>query len=362
MSTLEVSITQKCQRPFDTKCQRGPETRQIYLKRLPVIKIWIIFATVEQNLCYMKNIFRLMLLSLFSVAFVACSDSDDYNADTAVTPYEPVPGRRMVAQIKTTNTINGRDYSWEHNFVYDAQGRIKEINSNIVHYRAYEFDNVTRFYKCNITSQANYYFRGNDFSVEYTASKEYPDYPDWNTRENGKNNGQFKENGTLASFLSLDFVYSAMQLKEAHADGGSVYVPCRDALGNVTGYQKRAHNNNGNDSIVFDRSKDFIYSGIKNKTNFDFSGYFGYWGLERAVPAIATEYYAYYQLTAFGMMGSTSSYLPLAQLSRDNKGNPLVDESGAPLYLYGKWEFDSRDYPISFIDGSGRKTEIRYVE
>lgn len=310
----------------------------------------------------MKNILRLMILSLCAVAFVACSDGDDYNADTAVSPYEPVPGRRMVAQVKTMNTIDGRDYSWEHNFAYDAQGRIKEINSSFVHYRAYTFDNVVRYYKCYITSQANYYFKGDNFSVEYSVSKVYPDYPDWNTRENGKNNGQFNVNGTLASFLSLDFVYSAMQLQEAHADGGHIYVPYRDAMGNVTGYQTRYHNDEGKDSVVLDRSRDFMYGGIRNKTNFDFSGYFGYWGLEKAVPAIATEYYAYYQLSAFGMMGSTSSYLPLAQLSRDKNGKPMVDESGSALYLYGRWELDSKECPVSFVDGSGRKTEIRYVD
>lgn len=310
----------------------------------------------------MKNIFRFMLLSLCAVAFVACSDSEDYNADTAVTPYEPVPGRRMVAQVKTTNTLDGRTYSWEHNFSYDAQGRIKEINSNFVHYRKIPFDGVVRVYKCIITSQANYYFRGDELSVEYSVSKEYPDYPDWNTRENGKNKGFFNEDGVLESFLSLDLVYSKMQLSKAHADGGHIYVPYRDVLGNVTGYQTRYNNDDDKDSIVLDRSVDFKYGYNKNNTNFDFSGYFGYWGLEKAIPAIATEYYAYYQLTAFGMMGSTSSYLPLAQLARDKDGKPLTDDSGAPLYLYGRWEFDSNDYPISYVDGSGRKTEIRYVE
>lgn len=133
-------------------------------------------------------------------------------------------------------------------------------------------------------------------------------------------------------------------------------------MGNVTGYQTRYLNNDGKDSLVLDRSRDFMYGGIRNNTNFDFSGYFGYWGLEKAVPAIATEYYAYYQLAAFGMLGSTSSYLPLAQLARDSEGKPLVDEYGAPLYLYGRWELDNEDYPINFVDGSGRKTEIRYVE
>jgi hypothetical protein len=154
-----------------------------------------------------------------------------------------------------------------------------------------------------------------------------------------------------------------MQLQEAHADGSHIYVPYRDAMGNVTGYQTRYLNNDGKDSLVLDRSRDFMYGGIRNNTNFDFSGYFGYWGLERAVPAIATEYYAYYQLTAFGMMGATSSNLPLALLSRDKNGKPVVDEeTGSYLYLYGQWELDSKDCPVSYVDGTGRKTVIRYVD
>ena len=142
-----------------------------------------------------------------------------------------------------------------------------------------------------------------------------------------------------------------------------MYLPCRDSSGNVTGYQLFGKNEEGLDSLMLDRGREVRYGGMKNKTNFDFSGYFGYWGLERAVPAIATEYYAYYQLTAFGMMGATSSNLPLALLSRDKNGKPVIDEeTGSYLYLYGQWELDSRECPVSYVDGTGRKTVIRYVD
>ena len=101
----------------------------------------------------MKNIFRLMFLSLCAAAFVGCSDSDDYNADTAISPYEPVPERRLVSQVSTTDTIDGRAYLWEYNFSYDVHNRIKEINSKIVGYVDEEFVNITRYYKCSKTSK-----------------------------------------------------------------------------------------------------------------------------------------------------------------------------------------------------------------
>ncbi|MBE6286104.1 MAG: hypothetical protein E7093_06670 [Bacteroidales bacterium] len=308
----------------------------------------------------MKNLFKFIFLSLMTVAMVACNDSDDYNPDTAVTPYEPVPGRRMVSQVKTTNTIDGRNYSWEHNFSYDAQGRIKEVNSSIVHYRPVPFENKVRFYKCYITSKANYYFEGKSFRVEYSISKEYPDYPSWNGVESGRDRGRFNSNGTLAKMSSMDFEYSATQLQCAYSDGGYVYKPVRDSFGNVTGYTVLGMMNSESDTVVLDRSRDFLYSGIKNKTNFDFSGYFGYWGIEKGLMTLATEYYAPYQLTAFGMIGATSSYLPLRMIVRDSKGN-VVNDAYGDRYHNGMWEFDEKECPVSFVDGSGRKTEIKYV-
>ena len=310
----------------------------------------------------MKNILKLMLFAFMAVSFAACSDSDDYNADTAVTPYEPIPGRRLVAQVKTTNNIDGRVYSWEHNFSYDALGRIKEINSNIVHHRAVNFDNVVRYYVCNITSKANYYYNGERFRVEYGISKEYPGYPDWNSRDNGKDEGLFNENGMLTKMSTMDITYSKTQLQRVYADGGNIYEPQRDGRGNVTGYVQRYLMNEGSDSVVFDRSNDFLYSGVKNESNFDFSGYFGYWGVEQGIYANRVEYYAAYQLAAFGMLGATSNYLPSAMLSRDAKGNIIKDDNGNQKYLYGKWQYDAEGCPVSFVDGSGRRTEIKYVD
>lgn len=308
-----------------------------------------------------RKVIYTLLLTLLCMGFAACSDSDDYNANTAVTPYEPVPGLKMVAQVKTTNTIDGRGYSWEHNFEYDAQNRIRQINSKMIHHRAVQFNDVVRFYKCNITSQANYYYNDKDIRVEYTLSREYPEFPDWNTTEDGKDYGVFNSNGTLASFSSMDFEYSATQLRKAFAESGMMIAPARDASGNVTGHTKYLVMDAESDSVMVDRKNDFRYSSFKNRTNFDFSGYFGYWGVEQAIYANRTEYYASYQLAAFGMLGATSSYLPLSIMERDSEGKPVM-ENGAPKYLYGRWEFDSQECPVLFTDGTGRRTEIKYIE
>ena len=309
----------------------------------------------------MKNILKLMLFAFMAVSFAACSDNEEYDADTAVTPYEPLPGRR-IAQVKTINTFDGRLYSWEHNFSYDALGRIKEINSNIVHHRAEEFANTVRYYVCNITSKANYYYNGDKFRVEYSISREYPDYPDWNKRESGKDEGILNENGTLAKISSMDMEYSKTQLFRGYVDGGCIYEPQRDGRGNVTGYIKSLQMNDEADSVLFDCSDDFLYTNVKNKTNFDFSGYFGYWGVEQGIYANRVEYYAAYQLAAFGMLGATSNYLPSAMLSRDAKGKIIKDDNGNQKYLYGEWQYDAEGCPVSFVDGSGRRTEMKYVD
>lgn len=309
----------------------------------------------------MKNILKFMLFALMAVSFAACSDSEDYNADTAVSPYRPVPGRRLVAQVKTTNTIEGRDYSWVHDFEYDAQGRIRQIDSKMVHHRAQQFENKTRYYKCNITSQANYYYYDEKLHVEYSLSREYPDYKDWNTAENGKDKGVFNSNGTLVEFSSIDLEYNMTQLQRAFNDANNIIAPTRDASGNVTGYVKYMALDAEEDTVIIDRKDEVRYSATKNKTNFDFSAYFGYWGVEQAIYANRTEYYASYQLAAFGMLGATSAYLPLGIKARDGKGNVIM-EDGATKYLYGKWEFDGQGCPTSYTDGNGRRTEIKYVD
>lgn len=311
----------------------------------------------------MKNILKLMLFAFMAVSFAACSDNEEYDADTAVTPYEPLPGRR-VAQVKTTKTIDGRLYSWEHNFSYDALGRIKEINSNIVHHRAVSFDNVVRYYVCNITSKANYYYNGEKFRVEYGVSWEFPEYSDWNKRKNGREYGLFNEDGTLAKISSMDMVYSKTQLLRGYVDGGYIYELQRDARGNVTGFLLYSSKNGGDESVELDCGNELCYTGaVKNKTNFDFSGYFGCWGVEQGIDKLINEtYYASYQLAAFGMLGAISSYLPSEMLARDNGGKVIKDENGKPKYLVVKWQCDDEDCPVLFVDDSGRRIEIKYVD
>ncbi len=298
----------------------------------------------------MKKLFYLFAVAACTM-FAACSESNDYNADTAESPYKPSQTLRKVATVRTTNTIDGRDYSWEHKFEYDAQGRIKNINSNMVHHRAVEFADIVRYYACNITSSAKYYYKGDVLEVDYVIEREYPEYPEWNTRESGTDRGMFSKVGVLSTFLTIDFVYSTTSLTAAYTDSGREYAIRRDASGDVSGY---VVTNLEKDSVVLDRAVEYGYSHFRNRINFDLSAYFGYWGIEQEIYANRSQYYASYQLGAFGMLGATSPYLPISMLGKDEQGNPA--------YIYGEWEFDDRDCPVSFTDATGRKTEITYVD
>lgn len=300
--------------------------------------------------------FLALFVGLFSVG---CSDG--YDADSATSLYKPVEGRRMVAKVKTTKTVDGRNYSWEHNFSYDAQGRIKEINSVILHHQRVtnQYDNATRWYVCNITSKANYYYDDEKLAVYYSVEKVYPEYPDWNNVDNGHNNGVFNENGVLEEFALIDFEYSLTNLLSAYIDGDIRYDFIRER-GDVTGFVKYDDLTN---TVKKDCGKNYSYSGVKNNTNFDFSAYFGYWEVEQNIIANRAPYYASYQLGAFGMLGSTSVSLPLGQILKDGDGNPVVDEHGQRVYEYGTWKLDeTKKYPLEFVDATGRKTEITYVD
>lgn len=291
----------------------------------------------------MKNILFVLLLSI-GVSFVSCSDGDDggYNPDTAESPYVALPGRK-VASLKTTNTVDGRNYSWEHKFVYDALGRIKEVNSEFVHHAK---DVHEKFYLCNISSIASYYYNGDELRVDYSVVKIYPEDLMKNSKDSGSDRGVFNKAGVLTKFNTADFVYSGTMLKEAYYDGGIKYYVSRDASGNVTGFKKCDIDEN----VLSDYNSRYGYSRLPNKTNFDFSGYFGYWGVEQGISAIESPYYASYQLAAFGMFGATSAYLPL---SVNN-----VEDSLSP----GTWNLDSKGCPVSYVDPFGRKTVITYVD
>ena len=297
----------------------------------------------------MKNIFPTLLLSL-CVAFASCGEN--YDADTAESPYQPAPGKRLVASVKTTFVENGGENVHHHRFAYDAKGRIKSVNSELVIYSpVIENFYDTVYYKCNMATSADYFYRGKELEVAYRVSTDYPDRPAMNRLSSSSNFGIFQSNGVLSRFSQASFDYSTTMLMQAYADGDICFNVTRDTDGNVTGYKKHITTTG---QVLHEKSNIYHYHPVKNNTNFDFSAYFGHWGVEQAVPVISHPYRAPYRLAAFGMLGATSPYLPYGVIEKgaDGKENRL----------YGEWEFDDKDYPVSYTDPYGRKTVITYYE
>lgn len=296
----------------------------------------------------MKNIFPILLLSL-CVGFVSCNE--EYDADTAHSLYEPSQARR-VASVKTTFMENGGENIHHHRYTYDAKGRIKAVNSDLVIYTPVVKDYIdTAYYRCNMTTSANYFYRGEELEVAFSVSTEYPDLPAMNRLSSGSNYGVFNSNGVLSRFSQASFDYSTTMLLQSYADGDICFDVTRDADGNITGYRKYVVTT---DKVLEERSNLYHYHPRKNKTNFDFSAYFGHWGVEQGVPVISRPYRAPYQLAAFGMLGATSPYLPYGVVEKAPDGSNIL--------LKGTWEFDSQDYPVSYTDPDGRKTVITYCE
>lgn len=297
----------------------------------------------------MKHLFSILFLSL-CVAFVSCDEV--YDADTAESHYQPIPGRRLVASVKTTFEENGGEATHEHHFAYDAKGRIRTVNSNLVIYSPVVMDYYdTVYYKCNMVMSANYFYRGEELEVAFSVSTEYPDLPGMNRYSSSSNYGYFNSNGVLERFSLASYEYSATQLQQAYTDGDICFDVVRNGDGNVTGYKKYQATSG---QVHENKIGLYHYHPIRNKTNFDFSAYFGYWGVEQCVPVIARPYRAPYQLAAFGMLGATSPNLPFGIIERGADG---VDN-----YIYGEWEFDNQDYPLSYVDTEGRRTVITYYE
>ena len=281
----------------------------------------------------MKNLFPILLLSL-CVGFVSCKE--EYDADTAVSHYQPAADRRLVASVKTTFMENGGEATHYHRYTYDANKRIKSVNSELVVFEG-KTDNYidTVYYKCNMTTNANYFYRGEELEVAYNISVDYPDRPKYNKNLSGSNYGIFKSNGVLSRFTHSSFDYSTTMLLSSYVDGDIRFDVVRDSSGNITGYIKSKAST---EDILENKSNLTDYaSKDRNKTNFDFSAYFGYWGVEQGITLISTPYRAPYQLAAFGMLGSTSKHLPA-----------------------GIWEFDDRECPVSYTDPYGRHTVITY--
>lgn len=311
-------------------------------------------AIISNKDLTMKNLLSILALAM-CLGIVSCGE--DYDADTAQSPYTPAPGKRLVASVKTTFFENGGENIHEHRFTYDAKGRIKTINSNIVIYTPDVVDNNGFIdpvvYKCNMTSSANYFYRGEELEVAYTISTDYPERPDKNRISSSSNYGVFNSNGVLGRFSQASFEYSATRLDKAYADGDISIAVHRTTGDNVTGYKKTVSTTG---EVLEDKSGLYHYHPKENRTNFDFSAYFGYWGVEQCVPMIARTYRAPYQLAAFGMLGATCRHLPWGYVGKDADGKQELH--------YGKWTFDeSGVYPLSYVDPDERiTTEITYYE
>lgn len=297
----------------------------------------------------MKHLFPTLLL-LLCAGFVSCDK--EYDADTAESLYQPVPGKRLVASVKTTIAAKGGEDIHEHNFTYDAQERIKAVRSNLVIHTPVIVNNngfrdtIDTWY--NMDSRADYFYRGAELEIAYTVSIEYPEYPGMNSRTSSSVYGTFNRGGVLDRFSQASFSYSATSLQKAYNDAGFCFEVTRSG-GNVTGYIK---SDAVTESVLDDKSGSYHYTSLKNNTNFDFSAYFGYWGVEQCVSLMSNSYRAPFRLAAFGMLGATSPKLPLGVIESDADGNEVR--------LYGEWELDGKECPVSYVDPDGRRTVITY--
>ena len=292
----------------------------------------------------MKNLLTIFSL-LLCVAFVSCNE--EYDADTAQSLYEPSQARR-VASVKTTFMENGGENIHHHRYTYDAKGRIKTVNSDLVIYTPVVKDYIdTAYYRCNMTTSANYFYRGDELEVAFSVSTDYPELPSMNKLSSSSNFGVFGSNGKLLRFSQASFDYSTTMLLQAYTDGDICFDVTHDADGNITGY-KKYYVTSG--KVIEDRSNLYHYHPKKNKTNFDFSAYLGYWGVERSLGLRSdVPYYALYQLGAFGMLGTTSKELPWGVIENGKR-------------VYGEWSYDSKGRPSLFVDADGVKTEVTYAD
>lgn len=292
-----------------------------------------------------------------AVVFTACSDdSEGYDADSAVSNYVPSQSGRKVASLYTTNVIDGREYSFRHNFTYDKLGRIKEVNSEIQHHRLWNtIDGRLQNTPCNITSNAKYYYKGEFLEVACSVVGKYPEKPSWDYSRSFTDGGKLNDNGHIITYSQppyegFECEYNFTNLRSVAFDGGYLFDILRDAASNVNGHRFTGYDKAGNDSTST-RAGRYQYTAVKNKTNFDFAAYFGYWEHERFVSALSSWPYATYQLAAFGFFGSCGNYLPLCDSS-------LADDFSAT----DLWEFDEMVCPVKYTAPDGRVTEITYVE
>ena len=297
-----------------------------------------------------KYLYMFMLLA--AVSFAACSDDEgSYNPDKAESTYIPSAGRK-VASLHTTHSIDSRDYSWKHNFSYDAKGRIKEVHSVMKEWEKYtpSVSNLELYKECDITSTAHYYYYGDKMDVKYSVKYSYPDYPSWNYSVKYTDSGVLNADGYISRYvaayngLSLGFEcqYRGDKLDEVNYDGGYKCEITRDESSCVNGYIYTGDEGVTNNGYIYEN-----LIGLVNRTNLDFSAYFGYWGHERYIGAMSAWTRASYQLAAFGFFGARNQYLPLWKKSDAVDGTPWSMQGG---------------YPVKYTSPSGVVTEITYID
>lgn len=280
----------------------------------------------------MKQTFLyLTLLSIIALATIGCSKSDDeYNADTAPSYYKPGVYERMVDSILITSTVDGRDYSWNYNFIYDAQNRIKEIRGLRKFYESSLKQN------CEETIISKYYFFDNvTLGVEYFYNIYIPKTGQSGNRQ-GKYYGCFDGDGKLISFDSFDCEYEGLILNKVYTDYETSFALEYDRYNNIIKtYQLDSLGTNPIEKTILE----YEYSNKKNNTNIDFASFLGYNIAERNIQWNKLHPYEYFHLGAFEMFGSRSYHLPK-----------------------GEWTFDEEGYPVKYISPKERTYIIKYKQ
>lgn len=264
----------------------------------------------------MNHIIKNLLLPA-CMLLAACGSDDGYNADTAESPYNPLPADtyRMVKSVKFSVTNNNRSYSYDYAFRYDAQNRIKAVDGTVA---TYVIRN-NRYYELDITSVADYYYvNGDGLKVVYNAQLEFPTYTDWNTTRGETYYGTFNANGALQNFATFDCSYSGALLDKAYVDNARSYTLYRDRYNNVTGYSCDSL-----DVEIASNPMIYSYSDLPNRTNLDFSALIGNWVIEREIYGNENWLMPMCMLAAFDMLGGRGSHLPAGEWTLDEHGCPV---------------------------------------
>ncbi len=279
----------------------------------------------------MKKHFALLFMLAAFFAAACNSDNEGYNADTAISHYKPLPSTsyRMVRGILMEQTYNGRNYSWDYVFTYDAQNRIKNVNCDIV---THAKDGNGKYHKITGAVSMNYIFESENIMKINTIIND-PDHI-INEDSNYKYAGEFNENGLLDNFAVFGCEYShGGTLNKAYMDNERIYTMLRDDKGNVAGYRCDSVGN-----VLANYPQKYEYSAISNKTNIDIAGFVGNCDIEREIPGNENKQYPIVLLSAFDMLGQRSPNLPK-----------------------GSWVLDSDRCPTEGTLSTGIKLTIRYM-